>query len=373
MKSRYTSMIIASALAGALLIGCGEEAKEAKLAGLKKKQSELAKQIADLEKELATGKDSLAVRSKDVAVVELKPRTFDHYVQTQGLVESEDNILISAKGMGVVTQVLVKEGQQVAKGQTLAQIDNSVIVRNIEGLKAQLELAVSVFERQKNLWDQKIGTEVQYLQAKTQKESLEKQLAAVQEQNEQTKIKSPVAGIIDLLNVKVGENISPGMPAALVTNNDDLKVKAHVSEAYVASVKKGNRITVVFPDINKQVQATVSFVGRNIDPLSRTFAIEAELPSNPDLRPNMTALLKIVYESFPSALVVPVNTVQDIKGEKVVYTAEAQGNKTVVKKNSVTVNGVFDGGAQVEGLKAGDKVISAGFQGLSEGQYVTIQ
>lgn len=373
--TKYTQYVLGFALA-VLLAACGETDKQAQLAQLKTQQAELAKQIAQLEQEIKAaggGGDSLAVRTKDVAVVEVKPRAFDHYVQTQGLVESEDNILVSAKGMGVITQVFVKEGQQVSKGQTLAQIDNSVLVRNIEGMKSQLELATSVYERQKNLWDQKIGTEVQFLQAKTSKEGLEKQLAALQEQNDQTRIKSPISGIVDRVNVKVGENIAPGVPAALVTNNSNLKISANISEAYVAEVKKGNKITVVFPDIKKEMKATVTFVGRNIDPLSRTFALEAELPSSPDLRPNMTALIKVIYESYPSAIVVPVNTVQSIKGEKIVYTAETKGNKTVVKKNAVTVFGVFDGLAQVEGLQAGDKVISAGFQGLSEGQFVTIQ
>ncbi|WKZ58445.1 MAG: efflux RND transporter periplasmic adaptor subunit [Cyclobacteriaceae bacterium] len=372
-RTKYTQYALVFALA-VMLVACGEEAKEVKLDRLKAKQSKLAKQIADMEKQInSTGVDSLAVRTKEVAVIELQPRAFDHYVQTQGLVESEDNILVSAKGMGVITQVFVKEGQSVTKGQTLAQIDNSVLVRNIEAMKSQLELATSVYERQKNLWDQKIGTEVQFLQAKTSKEGLEKQLAALQEQNEQTRIKSPINGIVDRVNVKVGENIAPGMPAALVTNNSNLKITASISEAYVADVKKGNRVTVVFPDIKKEMKATVTFVGRNIDRLSRTFQIEAELPSTPDLRPNMTALIKVVYESHPAVLVVPVNTVQHIKDEKVVFTIETNGNQTVVKKNVVAVAGVFDGLAQVEGLNAGDKVVSAGFQGLNEGQFVTVQ
>lgn len=374
MKSiTYKHYILSLSLA-ALVVACGGEDKQAELEKLKAEQVALTKKIAALEKEVgATGKDSLQAKTKDVAALEINPQKFDHYVQTQGLIEAEDNILVSAKGMGVITQVYVKEGQQVSKGQTLAQIDNSVIVRNIEGMKSQLELARSVYERQKNLWDQKIGTEVQFLQSKTNMESLEKQVAALQEQNEQTKIKSPIQGIVDQVSVKIGENIAPGMPAARVINNSDLKVVANISERYVADVKTGNTINVRIPNLNKELKAKVTFVGRNIDPLSRTFPIEARIVSSNDLRPNMTALIRIVYESFPAVLVVPVNTVQNIKGEKIVYTAETTGNTTVVKKNVVTVTGVFDGLAQVEGLKAGDKVITAGFQGLSEGQLITVQ
>jgi len=372
MKSRYTSLLIASALTSVMLIGCGEEDKAAKLAGLKKQQSELTKQISELEKELA-GTTKTEVKTKEVAALALKTQAFDHYVKTQGLVEAEDNIMVSAKGMGVVTQVFVKEGEAVAKGQTLAQIDNSLITRNVEGMKAQLELAVSVYERQKNLWDKKIGTEVQFLQAKTNKESLEKQLAAVQEQLDQTRIKSPISGVIDQVNVKVGENISPGMPAARVINNSNLKIVANVSEAYITQIKKGDKVKITIPDLKKEVQAKVSFAGRNIDPLSRTFVLEAELPSSAELRPNMTALIKIVYASYPSVIAVPVNTVQNIKGEKVVFVAEASGDQTVARRKVVTVDGVFDGLAQVQGLAAGERVITAGFQGLTEGQYLKVQ
>jgi membrane fusion protein (multidrug efflux system) len=372
MKSRYTSLLIASALISVVLIGCGEEDKAAKLAGLKKQQSEITKQITELEKELA-GTTKTEVKTKEVAALALKTQTFDHYVKTQGLVEAEDNIMVSAKGMGVITQVFVKEGEAVAKGQTLAQIDNSLITRNVEGMKAQLELAVSVYERQKNLWDKKIGTEVQFLQAKTNKESLEKQLAAVQEQLDQTRIKSPISGVIDQVNVKVGENISPGMPAARVINNSNLKIVANVSEAYITQIKKGDKVKITIPDLKKEVQAKVSFAGRNIDPLSRTFVLEAELPSSAELRPNMTALIKIVYASYPSVIAVPVNTVQNIKGEKVVFVAEASGDQTVARRKVVTVDGVFDGLAQVQGLAAGERVITAGFQGLTEGQYLKVQ
>ncbi|HRG09274.1 MAG TPA: efflux RND transporter periplasmic adaptor subunit, partial [Cyclobacteriaceae bacterium] len=342
MKSRYTSLLIASALTSVVLIGCGEEDKATKLAGLKKQQSELTKQITELEKELA-GTTKTEVKTKEVAALVVKTQPFDHYVKTQGLVEAEDNIMVSAKGMGVITQVFVKEGEAVTKGQTLAQIDNSLIARNVEGMKAQLELAVSVYERQKNLWDKKIGTEVQFLQAKTNKESLEKQLAAVQEQLDQTRIKSPINGVIDQVNVKVGENISPGMPAARVINNSNLKIVANVSEAYITQVKKGDKVKITIPDLKKEVQAKVSFAGRNIDPLSRTFVLEAELPSSAEFRPNMTALIKIVYASYPSVIAVPVNTVQNIKGEKVVFVAEASGDQTVARRKVVTVDGVFDG------------------------------
>ena len=178
MKSSiiYTrlSMLAAAVILAACSATTPEDNKQAKLEKLKKEQADLAKEVSKLEEEIAKENPEAAVKAKakDVSVTELSPRKFDYYVQTQGSVDAEDNIPVSAKTMGVITQVYVKEGQRVSKGQLLAQIDNSVIVRNIEGMKSQMELANTVYERQKNLWDQKIGTEVQYLQAKTNKESI---------------------------------------------------------------------------------------------------------------------------------------------------------------------------------------------------------
>jgi membrane fusion protein (multidrug efflux system) len=372
----YYRLAVALVVAG-LLAACSaaspDDDKKAKLEKLKTEQANLGKEIKKLEAEIAKANpDSADVKAKEIAAEELKPHKFDHYVQTQGKVESENNILVSARTMGGVTQVYVNEGDQVNKGQVLAQIDNSVIVRSIESMKAQLDLATSVYERQKNLWDQKIGTEVQFLQAKTGKESLEKQIASLQEQNEMSRIKSPINGAVDEVWVKVGENIAPGMPAVRVVNTSDLKLIASVSEAYVTNIKKGNKVIVSIPEVGKEINATVSFVGRTIDQLSRTFTVEVKLPSEPNLRPNMTATIKVVFQSEPSAIVVPVNVIQQINNEKVVYVAEAKGKQTVARRKVVTVDGVYGNFAQVKGLNAGDKLITVGYQGLNDGDFVKI-
>ncbi len=359
-----------------LVASCSSASKDkpTQLAELKAEQAKIAKQITDLEAELAKEKPANAtVRSKEVLVTEIQPRQFDHFVQTQGAVESEQNILVSAKTMGVITQVFVREGEAVAQGQVLAQIDNTLTQRGIEEVKLQLELANTVFDRQKNLWEQKIGTEVQYLQAKSGKEGLEKRLASLNEQIEMTKIKSPITGIVDAVEVKVGQNIAPGMPAVRVVNNAELKITANISEAYISRLKKGDKISVSFPDFDKTFEARLSFVARNIDQLSRTFIVEASLPSTPDLRPNMTAIVKVIYASFPSALVVPVNAIQNVNGEKVVYVVETVNNQSVARKRVVQVSGVYDNFAQItSGINPGDKVITTGFQGLNDGQFVKI-
>jgi membrane fusion protein, multidrug efflux system len=372
MKINNYSPIVIAVIVAFVLAGCDASTdKSAQLKKLKEQQASLAKEVASLEKDIAATDTTLKVKMKEVIVIDLAPRKFDQYVQTQGSIESTDNIMVSAKSMGVLSQVYVREGDAVVRGQTLAQIDNSLTQRGIEEVKSSMELVNTVYERQKNLWDQKIGTEVQYLQAKNNKESLERRLATLNEQLDMSKIKSPINGTVDQVNVKIGENAAPGMPAFRVINGNDLRLSAKVSEAYISTIKKGNRAMISFSDYDKKIEAPLTFVGRNIDQLSRSFTIEAKLPASNDLRPNMTAIVKIVFSSIPAALCVPVNVVQEINNEKVVYVAESDGKQLVAKKKVVQINGIYDNQAQVtSGLKAGDKIITVGYQGLNDGEFI---
>lgn len=375
MNHNFINRLSAVALV-ALLAACSAatpDDKKEKLEKLKAQQAEIAKQVQQLEKEIAAeNPEETKVRTKDVGVTAVKSGKFDHFVQTQGRIEAEDNIAVSPKSMGVVTQVFAKEGQRVSKGQVLAQIDNSILIGNIESMKSQLELAKTVFERQENLWKQKIGTEVQYLEAKSRKESLERQLNSLEEQNNALRIKSPINGTVDEVIAKVGEAVSPGLPAFRVVNTSDLKITANVSEAFVSNVKKGNKVIISIPEIKKDLEAKVSFVSRTIDPLSRTFTVEVALPSDESLRPNMSGVIRIVFHTESEAITVPVNVVQDINGEKVVFVAVADGKRTVARKKKVTVDGVYNGQAQVQGLEPGDKVVTFGYQGLNDGEFLNI-
>jgi membrane fusion protein, multidrug efflux system len=374
MKSRIYIQFSAFAIAVAL-VACGGNDKKAELDKLKAQQADITKQIAALEEQIEKESPDSAkvVKTKEVSVTEVKPRVFDHYIQTQGKVDSENNIAVTAQTPGVVTQVFVREGQSVSKGQVLAQTDNAMILRGIEAQKSQLDLATAVYERQKNLWDQKIGTEVQFLQAKTNKESLEKQIASQQQQLEMTRIKSPIAGTVDQVVAKIGEAVNPGQPAFRVVNVADLKVVAEISEAYINDVKVGNKVIVQIPELkNKEITSKVTFVGRTISQLSRTFTVEVKLDSRNEFRPNMTGVIKLVYQTEPNAITIPVSVVQEIKGEKVVYVAETKGKQTIARKKVVTVDGVFNGIAQVQGIAAGDKVITFGYQGLNDGEFIKI-
>ena len=376
MKPKFYISLTAAIVSAVFLAGCSGSSvdKATQLEKLKSDQADVSKKIAKLESELAAeNPTAIVVKSKDVGVVEISPRPFDHFIQTQGSIDAEENILVSAKAMGVITQVYVNEGDRVTKGQTLAQIDNTLMVRSIDELKGGLELANTVYDRQKNLWDQKIGTEVQFLQAKNNKESLEKRLATLNEQLDMTRIKSLINGTVDAVNVKVGENAAPGMPAFRVINTSKLKVIANVSESFVSSIKKGNKVLVEISESGKAMNATVSFVGRNIDQLSRTFPVEVTLPANEDLRPNMTAVIRVVFHSEPAALTVPVNVVQEINGEKIVYVVETDGKQAVARKRVVEVGGVYNNLAHIKsGLSSGDKIITVGYQGLNDGEFVKI-
>ena len=383
MKLKLYTPILTTLFLVVLFSSCGPH-KTAKLDELKRRKVDIEKEITahkDLEKEISslekelnlTDTSQADVKSKEVDVLEITPRPFDYFVQTQGLIQAENNIQVSAKSMGVLTQVYAREGDVVKKGQTLAQIDNTILLSSIEEVKGSLELAKTVFERQRNLWEQKIGTEVQYLQAKNNKESLENRLATLNDQLEMTKIKSPINGTVDAVNIKVGENIAPGIPAFRVINTSELKVALKVSEAYVNSISKGNKVTVTISDLGKTFESKISFVGKNIDPLSRSFPVEVKLPSSTELRPNMTAVIRVIFESFPSALCVPVNVVQDINGEKVVYIAEKDGNQMIARRRIVKMDGVYDNLAHVlSGLQAGDRIITVGYQGLNDGQFIKI-
>ena len=227
----------------------------------------------------------------------------------------------------------------------------------------------TLYEKQKNLWDQKIGTEIQYIQAKNNKESLERKLATLNTQLAQSNIISPMSGVVDQVNVKVGEMASPGVGVVRVVNLSDLKVMAKVSDTYAASVKKGDEVIIKFPDLKKEYKARISFVSTTVDPLSRTFTIEASLPSSRDIKPNMMAQIQINDATSKSALTIDQNFVQSTEKGNVVYVAVAEGNRKVAKAREVKTGLSYNGKIEIlEGLTAGDQLITLGYQEVSDGQ-----
>jgi membrane fusion protein (multidrug efflux system) len=370
MKNKKYSFLVLLVL----FLSCGKPAdKKALLEDLKAQHTALSAQIRDLEKQIIAENPDAGSKRKAVVVQQIKPVNFNYTLDTQGGIEAEQNIVLSAKMGGVVTAVNVNQGDIVRPGQVIAQIDNSLIMRSIEELEGNLELARTVFQRQQHLWDQKIGTEIQFLTARNNKESLEKRLATLKEQDEMSRIKSAVSGTIDDIMLKVGETTAPGMPAVRVVGNKNLKVTASVSEAYIRSVAVGNPAKVTLVDLGESFESKVGFAGKNINPLSRSFIVEIPVPADVDARPGMSAKIRINFKSIPEAITVPVNLVQNLNGERIVYVAEKETDKWVARKRLVEVGGIYDNQAEIiSGIKSGDQIITVGFQGLNDGESISL-
>jgi membrane fusion protein, multidrug efflux system len=352
----------------------GLEGKKEELTKLKTEQAATAEKIKTLEKEIAKldPKKAAEAKVKPVSVATLNPETFKRYVELQGTVDAKSSVLVSPKSAGAITAMYVKEGDRVSVGTVIGKIDDSILRESIEEVKTQLILINTLYEKQKNLWDQKIGTELQYLQSKNNKEAVEKKLVTLNTQLSQSKIVSPMAGVVDQVISKVGEMASPGMGVVRVVNLSNLKVSAKVSDTYAASVKQGDEVIVKFPDLKKDLKARISFVGTTVDPLSRTFTIEANLPSVKDIKPNMMAQIQINDATAKNALVIDQNFIQSTENGQVVYVAATEGNKKVAKARPIKTGLSYNGKVEIlEGLSAGDQLITLGYQEVSDGQTIT--
>lgn len=370
---KNTFQIIGSSIAVMFMAACssgnsGDKASE--LEKLKSQEAELKLKIASLEKELSLTDTIQKGRVKMVSVTDMQPQPFAHYVEVQGAVMGDEDVVVSAQAMGTVIDVMVRAGDKVSKGQLLATIDDRAIRQSMESLKAQYELAATVYSRQKNLWDQKIGSEIQYLNAKTQKESLEKQLASVQEQWDMTRIKSPINGTVDEVKIKTGQTVAPGIPSVRVVNLENLKVKAEVAESFINTVNRGNEVIIHFPDMNAEVKSKLDHAGRAINSLNRTFNVEVRLKkSDGTFYPNQVAVLKIADYSSANAMVVPVAAVQKTAdGEYVYMASNAFGNKYVAKRKAVTTGKSYNGKVEItSGISNGEQIITFGSQNLVDG------
>ena len=346
--------------------GAGKEIdpKQATLDSLKKVEAELKTKIAALEMELSANDST--VKSITVSVLKLKPEIFKNYINVQGRVDADENVALSTEMPGTITKINVKTGDEVSVGQVLAETDARAIQQSIADLQTNMELVNSVYEKQKNLWEQKIGTEIQYLQAKNNKESLDKKLATMQEQLRMSKIISPIKGNVDAVDIKLGQAVMPGLPAIRVINFSNLKVKADVAESYASKIKKGAEVVIRFPDLKDSVIARVNFVSRGINLATRTFLVEVLLDNTNDYHPNMVARLSVNdYQSTQPVIVVPINVIKkDETNATFVFTAE--GN--IAKKRLVTLGLQYNGKAEITaGLKEGDVLISEGYDIVTDG------
>jgi len=372
MKKIVPIILIAAVVASCSKSGSTD--KKTELDNLKKEQAELKEKISKLEAEMAVNDTSGADKGKIVAVTQMQPIRFMHYIEVQARVEGDQDVNISPQIPGTITDVLVRPGDKVSKGQVLAIIDDKAARQQAEAARSQRDMAITLYNRQKNLWDQKIGSEVQYIQAKTQKETAERQYAALGEQLEMSRIKSPFAGTVDDVSIKVGSTVSPAFPAIRVVNLTNLKVKGEIAESFISQVKEGNEVVLYFPDEQKEVRTKLTYSGQAINRLNRTFNVEVRLsPKDGSFHPNQVCVLKIADYSSAKAFVVPVGAVQkSSEGEFVYVTANEKGSM-VAKRKQVKPGITYNGMTEIKsGLTAGDQVITLGYQNVIEGDPVQL-
>lgn len=357
--------------AAIVLVACGapkgddEAAKRQELQQYKQQLHDLEEKIAILETELEGTENEDVV---NVKVQELQAQTFEHFIEVNGKVEAEQNLDVSPESSGVITDVFVTEGQQVPKGFVMGKLSTDVLQRSKEELEIQLELAATNYKRQQNLWDQNIGSEMQLLQAKNNKEGLEKRIESIKTQIEMSEIKSPINGVVDVVYQKRGNIASPQIPFAKVVNISQIKIYADVSESYLTKVKKGDKVTVYFPALNKETNATIQQIANTIDPNNRTFRVRINMgnPGN-SIKPNLVSIVKIRDYRAEDAIVVPSLFIKEDFTGDYTYIVDNANGKTIAKKVYVTPGVTHNNTTEViDGLEAGMKIISEGYDQISD-------
>lgn len=392
--------ILPSLAALVLLYSCSDSKKEgnaaindkkAQLEKLKSENDKNSAEMAKLQAELLKlDPNSNPSKIKLVATAPIAKQDFNHYIDLQGTVDAENISYISPRGIGgQVKAVYVKQGDRVKKGQLLLKLDD-VIQRQqtaaarqqLEGIRTQLNYAKNIYQRQKNLWDQGIGTEVQLITAKNNVATLEEQLKSgnenvkiAQEQQNTANVYSDVNGIADVVNIRVGETFQ-GMtasgPQIKIVNTSQLKVVGSIPENYLGSVQKGTPVVVNLPDGNKTFNSSVSFVGASIDILNRGFVVEAKLPTDPAVKPNQIANLRIRDYSAPGTIAIPLNTLQNDEKGKFVMVAVSEKGKLIARKRPVVIGMLNDNLLEIKsGLKEGEVLVTEGFASIYEGQQLT--
>lgn len=352
----------------------GLAAKKAELTKYQDEIGRLQDLSAKLEAEIAeedTSSSNEIVRV--VSVEEARIQRFSHFIDLRGTVESENTVQVTAGMPGLITRVLVVEGQKVNKGQLLAETEAAAMKESISQIEANLQLAKTAFERQKNLWDQKIGSELQYLQAKTNYESLEKQLSGTQAQFKLSKVYAPISGTIDEVYAKVGMAASPGLPVVTIVNLGDLEAVAQVPENYLGAVKMGLPVKVVLTELKDTLNTKINKVSLTVNPMTRTFKIQCKLPSKSTIKPNMYTMISINDKNIDKAIVVSENIVQnDSKGPFIYVLKEVAGVQRA-EKRYIEKGMTYNGQIQItKGLDAGDKFVSFGYQTIVDGQALAI-
>jgi RND family efflux transporter MFP subunit len=373
MKSLLTlASLLLLALGVASCAADGLDAKKAELEALKGQLTEVTSQIKALEAELAAADPAFAAAAKKpllITTVAARKGEFTHFVEVTGSVLSKKNVNISAEMMGRILEIPAIEGMRVSKGQVLARIDAESIQQNVEEIENGLSLAITVFEKQERLWNQKIGTEIQYLEAKNRKEGLEKSLASMKAQLAKGVVRAPFNGTIETVRVRLGELVQPGSQMFQFVGESDLFIEADISESYISVLAKGDSVAITFPSIKKTITTKVSATGSIINSNNRTFKVEVFLPSLPEVKPNMISVLRIQDYKNNESVVVPAHLIlSDTKGD---YVFVVENN--IAKKKYVTRG--YTSGEETEivsGLLGTEQLVDKGFREVGDNFSVNV-
>mgnify|MGYP002712021750 CR=1 FL=1 len=373
---KVKNIIIAMSMVFSLLaISCSENAKSENSVADRLKI--LEKQRADLDDKIAALKEKLGTTEK-ATPVELMPLTsssFSHFTKVFGVVESDQDINMNPKSMGLIKKIFVQEGQRVKQGQVLAQIDNDLLQKNLKAAKDSYEFIKVVYEKQKGVWDKKVGSELAFLKAKNDKETMENNIAILEEQIANTKIVAPFSGVIDRIFVKEGETASPSMPAFHLVSENNLKIKADIAESVAGKLKVGDKAKVVFPDLDiDTLNLVVSALSQAINLQNRTVSVYVDLPRSVygKVKPSMLGVTEFKTAQVNDAFTLPANIIQQ-EGtvDYVMIAINNDKNQLVAKKKIIVKGSTFNGQTEIiGGIKNGDKIITVGFDNLQDGDLI---
>ncbi|WBX77074.1 efflux RND transporter periplasmic adaptor subunit [Tenacibaculum ovolyticum] len=404
MKKIYTLLTVSL-----ILLSCGKKeavsveelVSEGTIKELRTRKTEITTNLEAINIDLKAVNDAISKldtvkKLPLITTIVTKEEVFNHYLELQGNVKTKQNVLVYPEMPGILRRVYVKEGQRVAKGQLLATIDDGGLSQQIAQLKIQEQLSKTTYERQKRLWDQKIGSEIQFLQAKASYEAQTNAVKQLRRQQGKSVVRAPFSGVIDDVMKEPGTVLAPGQGSEIfrVVNLNNMYIEAEVPESYIKNVTKGKKVEVFFPVLGKIVEAKIRQVGNFINPSNRAFKVEIYVPNKSgDIKPNLTARLKINDYTSEKAILIPQSIIsENAEGEQYVYLVGdkkenkyATANKTIIEtgktqgdvievlntKIITKKNGVSE--VLLKPMNAGFEVISEGARSVNDGQKVEIK
>ena len=351
------------------------EGKRAILAEKKQDLANLEKEIILLTEELLQIDPALKKKKKIVTTEYVTKKDFQKFIEIDGIIISDESVNVVSESPGRIIDIRVEEGDYVRKGELIARIDLESFNKQKDEVLTSLQLANDIYERRSRLWDVKVGSEVEYLRAKNNKERLEKSLDVLNHELSKANIYAPISGIIDREFKKQGELANPGMPIVQILNVKDVKVSADLPERYLKILKRGMKVDVYFPSLDRNVTGKVSLLGRRIDPSNRTLNFEIDVRNQGGiLKPNLLSELKITEKNLKDTIVLPIELVQeDVKGDKYVILAKHNGKEDLATRDYIEVGDIYEGRVVINsGIKEGDEIIVEGARLVTDGEGISI-